>query len=148
MDNIQLLEIKEIAYSSQLDGFTREELNTNSIDIARDISISTKTEHKNQVNVEFEVIIRIEKDGNFKNVVQLKTSFKFHVDNLDNLKKKRESSELALDEKVLYEILNTTIGGTRGMLAYKIASLPFDFILPLVDIDDILKRIKKSPTNK
>ncbi len=142
---IKIQEIKEISFSNKIN----EELVENFDDEEVEIKLSYAVRGDFQksaiiisVIVHFNSLDKIKS----KEFLKLETSTIFNVRNFsdDDIRFIDDKKEVFINDELMEVFLNTAIGATRGMLAYKIASLPINICLPLFDMDELIPK-NKSP---
>lgn len=145
---IKIQEIKEISFSNKVTDDLIENFNDDKVDIKLGFSVKGEFE-KNSISIGIIVhFISNLIDNKSKEFLKLETSTSFRIQNFtdDDIKFKDGNKEIFINDKLMYVFLNTAIGSTRGMLAYKIASLPINICLPLFDMNQLIpkkKAIKK-----
>lgn len=77
--------------------------------------------------------------------IKLETETKFKVSNITDkaIKFHVKGNEIFINDDLMNLFLTTSFGATRGMLAYKMASLPINLVLPLIDLSPFIKKRKE-----
>lgn len=76
----------------------------------------------------------------YKEFFSFSTDTIYKFKNLDDKLIKIEESEIFVDDDLMINLLSISVGATRGMMSYKVSSFPFELLLPLFDVSDILEQ--------
>lgn len=147
---IQIQEIKEISFSNKLTDELVEKFDEEKVDVK--LGYAVRGDYKKSI-ISIGVIIHfishlVEKKT--KEFLKLETSTSFRIQNFtdEDIKFIDGDNEIFINDELMYVFLNTAIGATRGMLAYKIASLPINIYLPLFDMDQLIPKNKTDKKSK
>lgn len=145
---IKIHEIKEISFANKINEDLIERFDDEKVEIKLGYAVRGDSE-KNFITVG--VIVHFystDSSSKTKEFLKLETTTAFHLQNFtdDDIKFKDGNKEIFINDNLMQVFLNTAIGSTRGMLAYKMASLPINICLPLFDMDNLIP--KNKPTKK
>ncbi len=139
--SIKINEIKELSFSNKLFDELIENFDSEKVKIKLGFGVVGNPK-KNRISIKVMInfLYVLKKNKNPKSFLELEsiTEFKIH-DFTDEDIEFISDEETFIDDDLMYVFLNTAIGATRGMLAYKIASLPINLVLPLFSIDQIIE---------
>jgi hypothetical protein len=151
---IRIQEIKELSYSNKLFDELVENFDEERVDIKLGFAVRGDS-NKNTISLSIIIHYKYtsENDNKPKEFLKLETDTTFKVFDFtdEDIKYSNENHEIFINDDLMAIFLNTAIGSTRGMLAYKIASLPINIVLPLFDINEILnpkQNIKEGKVKK
>lgn len=139
---IKIHEIKELSFSNKLIDEIIEDFKNERVKLNLGFGVKTDFEKNTiSINIVTDFFYNSNDKSNSKEFLSLETSTKFKVKNYneDDIKLINED-EVFIDDDLMYVFLSTAIGATRGMLAYKTASLPINVVLPLFDMDNLIKQ--------
>lgn len=139
---IKIQEIKEISYSNKVTDDLVENFDKNKINIKLEYSVRGEFE-KSGISVGIVVsFLSDSTNSKSKEFLKLETSTSFRVQNFtdEDIQFIDGNKEVSINDELIHLFLNTAIGATRGMFAYKIASLPINICLPLFDIDQLISK--------
>lgn len=71
--------------------------------------------------------------------LETETTFKIYDATKDELVISPKGDEIFIEDELMVLFLNTAFGATRGMLAYKMASLPINLVLPIIDLKEFFE---------
>lgn len=149
---IKILSIKEVSFVNRLTEFITENYSEDKLDVK--IGMSVKGDSKNNtISLSALITYLFKSDKQKKPIefIKLETETTFKLFNVtDNqIKFDEDNNEIFINDELMNLFLNTSFGATRGMFAYKMASLPINIVLPLIDISAFLKKNGNSkPENK
>tara|TARA_R110002012_G_scaffold55398_4_gene141458 strand:- start:122485 stop:122967 length:483 start_codon:yes stop_codon:yes gene_type:complete len=139
---IKLLEIREVLFSNKMSDYLVDNFDEDKLNFKLGFSV-TGDKKKNIINLS--VIINylfVDKKKYKKPLEFLKleteTSFQLFNTTEEQIKFEKGSNRIFIGDDLMLLFMNSAIGATRGMLAYKIASLPINFIFPLIDVARVL----------
>lgn len=145
---IKIQEIKELSFSNKLFDGLAENFDEENVDIKLGYAVRGESDKKNiSIYIIIHFIYKTEKSSKLKEFLKLETNTTFKVQDYtdDDIKFINDDNEIFINDELMYVFLNTAIGATRGMLAYKMASLPINLVLPLFDMDQLIP--SKKPEN-
>ncbi|NQY30002.1 MAG: hypothetical protein HRT69_11095 [Flavobacteriaceae bacterium] len=133
---IAIIEIKEVHYFNGFNDEVLKEIGEDSIKLSMGMNLVPKKE-MDELGIE----LNVKFDHNSNEVCSIKTLTRFKFFNIEGSENKIKFNKesVYLSDKLAEELLQTAIGGTRGMFAYKMASLSTDFIIPLFDLGEFIK---------
>lgn len=142
---IKIQEIKEIAFSNKVYEELVENFDDDKVEIKLGYAVGGNFEKNTiiiRIIVNFNSLLK-EKSQEF---LKLETSTTFNISNFteDEIRYSDGNKEIFITDELMFVFLNTAIGATRGMLAYKIASLPINICLPLFNMDDLIPKTKSN----
>lgn len=146
---IKIQEIKEISFSNKVNEELVENFDDEKIEIKLGFAVRGDFE-KNIIIIGIIVHFNSLEKVKSKEFLKLETSTAFNVRNFsdDDIRFIDGNKEIFINDELMNVFLNTAIGATRGMLAYKIASLPINICLPLFDMDHLIPKKKSSKKSK
>lgn len=143
--SIKIQEIKEISFSNKVNEDLVENFNDDKVEIKLGYAVRGNFE-KNTIIIGIIVHFNSLVKEKPKEFLKLETTTTFNISNFkdDDIRFIDDNKEIFINDELIYVFLNTAIGATRGMLAYKIASLPINICLPLFNIDDLIPKDKSN----
>ncbi|APZ47028.1 hypothetical protein BW723_12365 [Polaribacter reichenbachii] len=146
---VKIQEIKEISFSSKVTDDLIENFDDENVEIKLGFSVRGDFE-KNILFIGVIVHFYSNQSTKHKEFLKLETSTSFSALNFtdDDIKFIDGNKEIFINDELMYVFLSTAIGATRGMLAYKIASLPINICLPIIDMDQLIPKNKKKPSKQ
>lgn len=142
---IKIQEIKEISFFNKVNDELVKNFDDEKVEIK--LGFAVKGDFKKNtiiilIVVQFHSLHAVKP----KEFLKLETSTSFNVNNFsdEDIKFIDGDKEIFINDELMTVFLNTAIGATRGMLAYKIASLPINICLPLFDMDDLIPKNSSS----
>jgi hypothetical protein len=148
---IKIQEIKEVSFSNKVTDDLIENFDDEKVDIKLGYSVKGEFE-KNGISIGVVIhFLSNSIDNKSKEFLKLETNTSFRIQNFtdDDIKFIDGNKEIFINDELMHVFLNTAIGATRGMFAYKIASLPINICLPLFDMDQLIpKNESKKKTKK
>jgi hypothetical protein len=145
---IKIQEIKEVSFSNKVTNDLVENFDDDKVDIKLGYSVRGEFE-KNGIFIGIVVhFLSNSSDNKSKEFLKLETNTSFRIQNFtdDDIKFIDGNEEIFINDELMHVFLSTAIGATRGMFAYKIASLPINICIPLFDLDQLIP--KKKPIKK
>src|SRR5680860_656211 len=138
---IKIQEIKELSFSNKLPEDLIQNYNEENIDLQ--LGFAVKGDSKKQtVTISIIINYRYHTGNNKKSkeFLKLETETTFKVLNYDedDIKFNDKKNEVFINDELMSLFLNTSIGATRGMFAYKTASLPIKLVLPCFDLKSLI----------
>ncbi|MCF2875448.1 MULTISPECIES: hypothetical protein [unclassified Tenacibaculum] len=134
---VRIVEIKEISFSNKLN----DEIINNFSEKEIGLTLAFKFNYlsdKDLLSISFSVVFKhLSLDIEF---IHLETDTIFDIINYTDKEFKfdKENKIIDIDDRLTTFLLSQTIGSTRGMLAYKMASLPINLVLPIIDPKEIM----------
>lgn len=148
---LRILEIKELSYSNKLSDDLINNFNEEKADIKLGFGVSGN-EEQNTISISIIVHFKypIAEKTKFKEFLKLETETTFKIFNYteNDIRFEDDNNQIFINDNIMSVFLSTSIGATRGMLAYKIASLPVNLVLPLFDMSQILPPTKNKKKSK
>lgn len=141
-NSVRIIKIEESSFKSRISKFegvkfkSEDIYHVSTIDIESIGKITDKIK-KIQCRIKVEIYIKQEDPENL--IVEFETSTRFEIKGSKQIKITNGKITF-IDNALLFIIISTSIGATRGMLSYKLASMPFDFILPILDVGAMLEK--------
>lgn len=137
--SLRINEIKELSFSNNLSEEIIEKFDDDKVQMKLSFSV-TGDEKRNKVSIVIitEFLYMFDEINNLEEFLKLKTNTDFEIKDYSDSDIKFVDDEIFIDDNLMYTFLDTSIGITRGMLAYKVASLPVNIVLPLFNIDEIV----------
>lgn len=138
---IRILEIKELSFSNKIIDEIVNDFDEEKVNIKLGFAVQGDS---NKKNISISIIIHYDyplKDSKKKKeflTLETKTTFKVSDYDDNEIKFDDESNEIFINDEIMAIFLNASIGATRGMFAYKIASLPINLVIPLFDINELI----------
>jgi|SRR5690606_197323 len=147
--SIKIHEIKEISFSNKLNDEFVENFDDEKVEIKLGYAVRGDSE-KNAITIGIIVHFNSLESIKPKEFLKLETTTTFYLKDFsdDDIKFINDNKEIFINDGLMYVFLNTAIGATRGMLAYKIASLPINICLPLFDMDKLIPKNKSAKKSK
>ena len=139
---VKFKSIKETSFNNKLNDEIVNDFNHENLELGLSFSLKGFPNEKS-VTLSITILYKY-KIGNkhrefFKSTTE--TLFKFE-NTQDDIIKIEETTVYVADE-LMATLLSVSIGATRGMMSYKVSSLPIDLVLPLFDISKILPGLNK-----
>lgn len=149
---IKIQEIKEISFSNKVNDELVENFDDDKVEIKLGYFVRGDFK-KNTITIGLIVNFYYQEGIKSKEFLKLETSTTFNVSNFsdDDIRFIDGNKEIFISDDLMRIFLNTAIGATRGMLAYKIASLPINICLPLFDMENLIPKnqpVKKAKKKK
>lgn len=141
---IKIQEIKEVSYSNKVTDSLIENFDEEKVDVKLGYSVKGEFE-KGDISIGVIVhFLSSSADNKSKEFLKLETNTSFRIQNFtdEDIKFIDGNKEIFINDELMYIFLNTAIGATRGMFAYKIASLPINICLPLFDMEQLIPKNK------
>lgn len=138
---LRILDIKELSYSNKISDELIKNFNEDKVDIKLGFGVNGD---QKESTISLSIIIHfrypLSTDSKFKDFLKLETETTFKIFNYteNDIRFEDVNNQIFIDDNLMSIFLSTSIGATRGMLAYKIASLPINLVLPLFDMSQIL----------
>lgn len=141
---IKIQEIKEVSFSNKVTDDLIENFDDEKVDIKLGYSVRGELEKK---VISIGVIVHFlsnSANNKSKEFLKLETSTSFRIQNFtdEDIKFIDGNKEIFINDELMSVFLSTAIGATRGMFAYKIASLPINICLPLFDMEELTPKNK------
>lgn len=147
---IKIDEIKEVSFSNKLTKEIVENENEENVSFKLGVGVNGDSA-KGLVTIALIVSYLYETEFMKKPIefLELETETTFHlIDFMDEeLKYLDEENKIFINDDLMTFLLQTSLGATRGMLAYKTASLPINLILPLIDVEQFMESKKDNDKN-
>ena len=148
---LRILEIKELSYSNKLSDDLINNFNEEKADIKLGFGVSGN-EKDSSISISIIVHFKypIAEKIKFKEFLKLETETTFKIFNYteNDIRFEDDNNQIFINDNIMSVFLSTSIGATRGMLAYKVASLPVNLVLPLFDMSQILPPTKNKKKSK
>lgn len=144
--NVRILDIKESLFKSELSEFNKEELQGLNIEDRHSIRLDVDGDDSDLQNiiVRYKVTLSTNRNKALVELIELETASIFYVKDAKTFIKQEGDTIVKIDDQLMFVLLSTAIGSTRGMLSYKLASLPLNYVLPLIDLGKILSKEEES----
>lgn len=142
---IKIYEIKEISFANKINEDLIEKFDDDKVEIKLGYAVRGDFE-KSAITIGVIVHFYSTESGKPKDFLKLETTTTFHLQNItdDDIKFIDGNQEIFINDNLMQVFLNTAIGATRGMLAYKMASLPINICLPLFNLDNLIPKNKST----
>lgn len=138
---IKIQEIKELSFSNKLPDELIQNFKEENIDLQLGFAVKGNSK-KQTVTISIIISYRFHNgnDKKSKEFLKLETETTFKVVDFDedDIKYNDKENEIFINDELMSLFLSTSIGATRGMFAYKIASLPINLVLPLFDLNSLI----------
>lgn len=139
---LKIINIRELSFVNKLTDFIVDNFSDEKLDF--NIGMLVKGDSKkNTVSLSIFVSYLFDDEDKKKKIefikLETETTFKLYDFSDDELKYLDEDGEIFISDDLMNLFLNTSIGAIRGMFAYKMASLPINIVLPLLDISSFIK---------
>ena len=149
---MKVLEIREISFSNKLTDYVIENFREDKLIFKLGISVNG-VESKNIINLLINVNYLMQDENSPKKQIEFlkmetETSFKLDNPNENHVKYNDDGKRIFIHDDLMALFLNVAIGATRGMLAYKVASLPINLVLPMVDLSNFIDEKKRKKVKK
>lgn len=146
---IKIQEIKEISFSNKITDDLVEKFDDEKVEIKLGFAVRGDFK-KNTIIIGIIVHFNSLESVKPKEFLMLETSTSFRIQNFtdDDIRFIDGNKEIFINDELMYVFLSAAIGATRGMLAYKIASLPINICLPLFDMDELIPKNKTTKKAK
>lgn len=147
---IKVDEIKEISFSNKLTKEIIDNKNEENVYFKLGVGVNGDSS-KGTVTIALIVSYLFETEF-MKNPIEfleLETETTYHFIDFteDELKYLDDENKIYINDDLMAFLLETSLGATRGMLAYKTASLPINLVLPLIDVDEFMESKKNNDKN-
>jgi hypothetical protein len=144
---MKVLEIREISFSNKLTDYVIENFQENKLIFKLGISVNG-IKSENIINLLINVNYLMNDEKNPKKPIEFlnmetETSFKLDKPDEIHVKYHEDGKRIFIHDELMALFLNVGIGATRGMLAYKVASLPINLVLPMVDLSNFIDQKKE-----
>lgn len=141
---IKIQEIKEVSFFNKVNDELVKNFDDEKVDVK--LGYAVKGEFEKSI-VSIGIVVHFISNSTVKKPLEflkLETNTSFKIQNFtdDDVKFIDGNNEIFINDELMYVFLNTAIGATRGMFAYKIASLPINICLPLFDMDQLIPKNK------
>ena len=141
---MKVLEIREISFSNKLTDYVIENFEEDKLIFKLGVSV-IGVEAENIINLLVNVNYLMKDENNPKKQIEFfkmetETSFKLDKPNETHVKYHDDGKRIFINDELMALFLNVAIGATRGMLAYKVASLPINLVLPMVDLSNFIDK--------
>ena len=139
---IQFKSIKETSFSNKLNDEIIINFNHENLELGLSFSLRGFPIEKS-VALSITIFYKYKIGNKHKEFFKFTTETLFKFENTyDDIIKIEEATVFVADE-LMATLLTVSIGATRGMMSYKVSSLPIDLVLPLFDISKILPNLNK-----
>lgn len=142
---IKIQEIKELSFSNKIGDELIENFDDEKVGAKLGIAVRGDSE-KHTISVSILLRYQYRLEDKTKEFLKLETDTTFGILNFgdEDIKYNSQKNEVFINDGLMMTFLNTAIGATRGMLAYKMASLPINLVLPLFDMKQLMNPKQKS----
>lgn len=136
---IQILNIKEVSFNNNSFELPSE-FQQDRVEMKLGFSVDCQAD-KDLVSLIFEVSFRYSDSPKPKSFINFstQTTFKF-FNHKDSDQIKIEKDSVFVEDELMTFLLNISIGATRGMLSYRVANLPVNLVLPIIDVSSLLPK--------
>tara|TARA_R110002049_G_scaffold247114_1_gene421267 strand:+ start:1250 stop:1723 length:474 start_codon:yes stop_codon:yes gene_type:complete len=141
---IKIQEIKEVSFFNKVNDELVKNFDDEKVDVK--LGYAVKGEFEKSI-ISIGIVVHFISNSKVKKPLEflkLETNTSFKIQNFtdDDVKFIDGNNEIFINDELMYVFLNTAIGATRGMFAYKIASLPINICLPLFDMNQLIPKNK------
>lgn len=141
---IKIQEIKEVSFFNKVNDELVNNFDDDKVDVK--LGYAVKGEFEKSI-ISIGIVVHFISNSIVNKPIEflkLETNTSFKIKNFtdDDVKFIDGNKEIFINDELMYVFLNTAIGATRGMFAYKIASLPINICLPLFDMDQLIPKNK------
>ncbi|MNK40619.1 hypothetical protein D3C87_592690 [compost metagenome] len=144
--NLDFKGIKEISFNNKFNDNILRDFNEDNILLAVGFSI-TGNKDNNIVSIIIDIKYRYpvlnSKPIEF---FSFSTESFFQFYDLENNQSKLEIKDdsVFVEDDLMIFLLSISIGATRGMISYKLSSLPVDIVLPIIDVTTLMDAYKQA----
>jgi hypothetical protein len=137
---VKIINIRELSFVNELTDFIVDNFSDEKLDCNIGMSVRGDSK-KNTVSLTVFISYSFyDKDKKVEFInLKTETTFKLFDFSEDELKFLDKNEEIFISDHLMNLFLNTSIGAIRGMFAYKMASLPINVVLPLLDVSSFIK---------
>ena len=145
--NIKINSIRELSFKNNINSDIIE--NFDDQNLLMDFGVAVKGQKdKKSLDVLVKVTFKYkDNEKNYIEIITLETQTSFTI--LDSKGKdiiKYSKDKVNIPDGIMFVLLNTAVGSTRGMFAYKIASLPINIVIPIVNVKGFFDTATKEKT--
>ena len=139
---IQFKSIKETSFSNKLNDEILIDFNHDNLELGVGFSLQGFPKDKS-IGLSVSIFYKYKVGNKHKEFFKFTTETLFKFENTyEDIIKIEEKTVFVADE-LMANLLSISIGATRGMMSYKVSSLPIDLVLPLFDISNLLPNLGK-----
>lgn len=139
---IKFKSIKETSFSNKLNDEIINNFNHDNLELGLGFSFKGFPNEKS-VSLFVTISYKYKTGVKSKEFFNFTTETLFKFEDTDDEIVKIEESKVEMPDELMENLLSISVGATRGMMSYKVASLPIDLVLPLFDVADLLPSLKQ-----
>lgn len=139
---MQFKSIKETSFSNKLNEEILNDFNQDNLELGLGFSVKGFPAEKT-IALSVSISYKYKIGNKHKEFFKFTTETLFKFENTDDDIIKIEESTVFVADELMSNLLSISIGATRGMMSYKVSSLPIDLVLPLFDISKLFPNLSK-----
>lgn len=139
---MQFKSIKETSFSNKLNDDILNDFNQDNLELGLGFSLKGFPVEKT-IALSVSIFYKYKIGSKHKEIFKFTTETLFKFENTDDDIIKIEESKVFVADELMANLLSISIGATRGMMSYKVSSLPIDLVLPLFDISKLFPNLTK-----
>ncbi|RMA56656.1 hypothetical protein [Ulvibacter antarcticus] len=133
---LEILSLKEILFKVDKDALIKLKDDFDILKIDQTFNIETIKNAKDKVGISYTLQAFVKLNQKNKLLFEFNAYFLFQIESVEKIKRKK-GKIIEIDQDLLRLLASVCVGTSRGILSQKSNSLPPNFILPIIDFEEL-----------